>query len=67
MKPTEKNPAIDKLLTQIFGVNRQESIGKEVCPICRKPYGPFRDTLSRKEARISGLCQECQDKTFNEE
>lgn len=37
------------------------------CPVCRRPVSnDFRDELSRKEYQISGLCQECQDKTFGE-
>lgn len=37
-----------------------------VCPTCGKKIDPseFRDGLSLKEFRISGMCQECQDKTF---
>lgn len=35
------------------------------CPFCNK-WGPFtfKDRLSEREFAISGLCQECQDKTF---
>ena len=38
------------------------------CPFCRKILNlmtEFRDELSRKEYRLSGLCQDCQDETFN--
>ena len=36
------------------------------CPFCNKPVeiNEFRDEISKKEYKISGLCQECQDKTF---
>lgn len=36
------------------------------CPFCKEPINEsdFRDTLSKKEFTISGLCQKCQDKTF---
>lgn len=36
------------------------------CPFCNRVIDPtqFRDELSRKEHRISGLCQECQDEMF---
>lgn len=36
------------------------------CPTCGEPVKPeeFRDELSVKEFRISGMCQSCQDKTF---
>ena len=52
---------------------RKAGFGKEVdlveqgcCPICKKEINmnDFKDTLSRKEFKISGLCQECQDVTF---
>lgn len=38
-----------------------------MCPFCAKEMSNpvFRDELSAKEFRISGLCQECQDKTFD--
>ncbi len=37
-----------------------------LCPFCSKKVDPnsFKDELSKKELKISGLCQECQDKTF---
>lgn len=37
-----------------------------MCPLCGKAINPadFRDTLSVKEFRISGMCQECQDSIF---
>lgn len=47
--------------------------GKEVdkvkqgkCPFCDQvvKQEDFRDDLSRKEFKISGLCQKCQDETF---
>jgi hypothetical protein len=34
------------------------------CPICKNPTNKFRDDLSKREFKISGLCQTCQDKTF---
>lgn len=36
------------------------------CPFCGEQVndGDFRDELSRREHRISGLCQKCQDQTF---
>lgn len=38
-----------------------------ICPFCKKPVNidEFRDDLSRKEYRISGLCQKCQDDFFD--
>lgn len=37
-----------------------------VCAVCRGPVSldSFRDELSKREFRISGLCQVCQDDVF---
>lgn len=35
------------------------------CVWCHKPIIGFHDKKSKQEFRISGLCQECQDRTFN--
>ena len=52
---------------------RKVGFGKEVdliekgfCPFCHKKVSldDFRDDLSIKEWRTSGLCQKCQDGTF---
>lgn len=34
------------------------------CTMGDHPLGEFRDELSRKEAKISGMCQKCQDSVF---
>lgn len=37
------------------------------CPLCKTDIHPnkdFRDELSRKEYKISGMCQKCQDDFF---
>lgn len=43
-----------------------EDVEKGLCPFCNKPIKreDFKDELSRKEFKISGLCQKCQDATF---
>ena len=64
MKPSEKAPAIDNLLTSMFGVDRKESITNDKCVMCGGDASQFRDALSRKEFSISGMCQKCQDKVF---
>lgn len=54
-------------------IMKKMGFGKEVeriaggnCPFCNKVIlmSDFKDELSRKEFKISGLCQDCQDKTF---
>jgi len=44
-----------------------DSVEKGRCPFCGKDMkeAKFKDALSEKEFRISGMCQECQDKIFN--
>lgn len=68
MTPTSKAPVIDKLLESLSGDSRVLAIKTDRCinpPIgCGKPATEFRDELSRKEYRISGLCQACQDSIF---
>ena len=39
------------------------------CPFCYEKIGPpsdFKDALSVREFMISGLCQACQDKMFDQ-
>ena len=40
-----------------------------LCPLCRAQVKAedLRDELSRKEFKISGLCQPCQDDVFGTE
>lgn len=60
---------IDDLTENVFGTPLSEAQDARKCVVCGA--GPltaedFRDQLSRKEWGISGMCQECQDKTFGE-
>jgi len=67
MEPTQKSGEIDQFITKALGIQRRESIQREVCAVCHKKVDPktdFRDELSLKEYSISGMCQECQDKIF---
>lgn len=66
MNPTEKSPGIDNFLKDGLGYDRKGSIKKDVCVICHNPVDEdsFRDALSLKEYKISGMCQDCQDKIF---
>ncbi len=69
-EPTSKNPEVDKVVDNVLGMinpdtkGRRASILGDVCAICNKSATVFKDDLSRKEYRISGLCQRCQDKLF---
>lgn len=39
----------------------------ESCPTCGKPISYFRNEISRREFKISGMCQKCQDNVFGED
>jgi hypothetical protein len=64
MEPTKKSKPIEDLLTATAGVSRDEALTRGICTWCKGPISHFRDTLSVKEYRISGLCQTCQDQVF---
>ena len=64
MKPTKKSEGLEQGLKKIFGTDRRETIISNKCTICGKQATEFKDELSVKEYRISGMCQECQDGFF---
>tara|TARA_B100001057_G_scaffold265910_1_gene266104 strand:- start:1220 stop:1468 length:249 start_codon:yes stop_codon:yes gene_type:complete len=42
-------------------------VSEEGCMTCSKKYPlKFTDQLSYEEFKLSGMCQECQDKVFND-
>ena len=55
---------LDNLSLNIFGRKRSESLSDDTCVMCGEEAIEFRDSLSKKEYGISGLCQKCQDKVF---
>lgn len=66
MKPTPKAPEIERAASTLANNknSREDIMKKEQCAFCDTPNLNFRDELSRKEYRISQLCQDCQDKVF---
>jgi len=62
--PTLKGPEMTALLEALFG--RTTAITSNGCVFCGQPATDFRDQVSLSEYKISGLCQQCQDKTFGE-
>ena len=58
---------VDDFTKKNFGKSLTDSQKERVCVICHKPITGFKDELSRREYEISGMCQECQDKIFEEE
>jgi hypothetical protein len=68
-EPIYDNPRKKDLLRQL-GFEKEVSRAEfRLCPFCSMPVNDedFRDELSRKESRISGLCQKCQDDFFGKE
>ena len=65
MEPSQKSPAMIAFLDHIY--DRSAAILNNVCVTCGVEVKGFRDALSKKEYIISGLCQVCQDKVFQEE
>lgn len=76
-KSPEMKRVLDSITAALFkGRTLSEAHETKTCVGCGKsvlkwsnvdPIGPdwnFRDNLSLREYRISGLCQECQDKAF---
>ena len=65
MEPTQKDEAIDNLLTLLMGKSRPETVRAGKCMTCDGDAAGFRDDLSRREYQISGMCQRCQDDVFS--
>lgn len=59
---------MNKEILKAAGFEKEvKMVGQGCCPICNCLIDKegFRDELSEKEFKISGLCQKCQDKVFN--
>jgi hypothetical protein len=67
-EPIYDNPQRKDLLRRLGFDKEVKRAEARLCPFCGMPVNDedFRDELSRKEARISGLCQKCQDGVFGE-
>ncbi len=65
-EPTKKAPEIDNLIDSLSppGFKRTTSIKMDMCSRCGEKATEFRDEVSRREYRISGWCQKCQDEMF---
>lgn len=62
-----KSPEMKALLSDMFpDFTSRVDAGR--CPLCAQKVdtSDFRDSLSRTEFRISGMCQGCQDAFFTE-
>lgn len=56
----------DNIMTQMGFGQEVEDVHNGICPACKNTVDPtsFRDELSQREFKISGLCQACQDEIF---
>jgi hypothetical protein len=67
-EPSQKSPEmqriLDALTEELFGKKRTQAIVENECVTCHGSADSFRDSLSRKEFTISGMCQKCQDGVF---
>ena len=58
---------MNKDILRMAGLGKYvDAVEKGNCPTCMKPIvnTEFKDALSLKEFKISGMCQKCQDATF---
>lgn len=68
-----KSPEIKKVLDNFtknaFDKSKTDAEAEKVCVFCHEPINmkDFRNELSRKEYRISGICQKCQDDVFGKD
>lgn len=62
----QKSKVIEKFLTIVTGISKQEAERLKVCRLCKEPLTSFRDKVSQIEYVISGMCQACQDSVFKE-
>lgn len=61
-----KKPDLSKPVFTVFP-EKAERAKEGKCTMCGKEIkeADFKDNLSKKEYSLSGLCQSCQDDTFN--
>ena len=60
---------MNKEIMRALGFEEEvKEVEQNICPSCHTAinYSDFRDELSKKEYRISGLCQKCQDVIWGE-
>lgn len=54
------------IMRQLFPTEEARR-AQRLCPTCGGSITDFRDSESREEYRISGMCQGCQDSVFDGE
>ena len=66
VEPTKKSAGIEKLIRNFMGKDRAETIRAGKCMTCDGDATEFEDELSRQEYAISGMCEACQNRVFQE-
>lgn len=60
---------MNKAILDVFYPEAGQKFDDGLCVICETPIHDkdFKDTISRKEYEITGLCQKCQDETYSDD
>ena len=54
-----------KVMFQKLNIMRQAAIDMHCCAMCGGEAGVFADEMSARDYRITGLCQSCQNDTYD--
>lgn len=67
-KSPEMMAFLNGMTGALFGRSLDDCFLNGICVACHGPVkeDDFKTRISQKEYTISGMCQECQDKTFVE-
>ena len=60
---------LDVVTEKSFGKSKTDAENEKVCVFCHKPVEikDFRNEISTREYRISGICKKCQDDVFGKD
>ena len=65
---SDKNPILEKILedfSAILGTPRSVAFATKCCVLCGRDASVFKNEISKKEYKMSGMCQKCQDNFFD--
>ena len=66
----DKHPAIkfliDQNATAIYGRPTSGALALGICVSCAEDASSFHSEIAKREYKISGLCERCQDEIFND-
>ena len=66
MSKSPEMEAVLQRLSENLAVPRDTAFLENTCVTCGiRPLPFFRDAISLKEYKISGMCQHCQDEVFS--